>query len=385
MIKRREFIAGLGGVAAWPVAARAQQGERMRRIGVVQTLLADDPLSRAQLRAFAEALGKFGWIEGRNVKIDYRFGAEDPDRARRYAAELVALAPDAVLAVGAVVTKTLQQASREVPIVFVAASDPVGEGLVATQARPGGNTTGFALSEYGTTAKSLELLKEIAPNVTRSAVIRDPTLTSNAGQFGAMQAVAPQLGVELSTIDVRDSDEIARGIAAFARGPNGGLVVANSAAAIIHRELIITLAARHRLPGGIAKEDLRFFPLRKGFDLRVFLLEPSLDQGLVALLRAVQRLLASDAKLRQQSTNRIGAQRDAKLIQDQLGDHVARPQRERKLQLQRILLCHGLVDPLHSSCIQFGRPSKQRLGFQRSPSTSSILCQPSEYRPATDP
>jgi putative tryptophan/tyrosine transport system substrate-binding protein len=248
-MRRREFIAGLGGAAAvWPIAARAQQGQRTRRIVVVQTLLADDPLSRAQLGAFAEALGKFGWIEGRNIEIDYRFGAENPDRARRYAAELVALPPDAVLAVGAVVTKTLQQASREIPIVFVVASDPVGEGLVATQARPGGNTTGFAASEYGTTAKSLELLKEIAPNVTRLAVIRDPTLTANAGQFGAMQAVAPQLGVELSTIDVRDSDEIARGIAAFARGPNGGLVVANSAAALIHRELIITLAARHRLP-----------------------------------------------------------------------------------------------------------------------------------------
>jgi putative tryptophan/tyrosine transport system substrate-binding protein len=247
-VKRRRFIAGLGSVVAWPVVARAQQPDRIRRIGVVQTLRADDLLSRAQLGAFTEALGKFGWIEGRNVKIDYRFGAEGPDRPRRYATELVALAPDAVLAVGAVVTKTLQQASREVPIVFVAASDPVGEGLVATQARPGGNTTGFALSEYGTTTKLLELLKEIAPNVTRSAVIRDPSLTSNAGQFGAMQAVAPQLGVELSTIDVRDSDEIARGIAAFARGPNGGLVVANSAAAIIHRELIVTLAARHRLP-----------------------------------------------------------------------------------------------------------------------------------------
>ena len=260
-MRRRDFIAGLGAVATGPLAVDAQQGDRIRRIVVLQTLLEDDPLSRAQLDAFTEALGKFGWIEGRNVKIDYRFGAENPDRARRYAAELVALAPDAVLTVGAIVTKTLQQASREVPNVFVVASDPVGEGLVASQARPGGNTTGFAGAEYGTTTKSLELLKEIAPNVTRSAVIRDPTLTTNAGQFGAMQAVAPQLGVELSTIDVRNPDEIARGIAAFARGRNGGLVVANSAAALVHRELIITLAARHRLP---AAYSIRIFVIDGG-------------------------------------------------------------------------------------------------------------------------
>jgi putative ABC transport system substrate-binding protein len=247
-MRRREFIAGLGYAAAWPVVARAQQSDRMRRIGVLTTLLADDPASQAQLAAFARALQELGWIDGRNLRIDYRFGAFDTDRMRRYAAELVALAPDVVLATGAVVTKAFQQASRTVPIVFVVASDPVGEGLVATQARQGGNTTGFAGSEYGMSVKWLQLLKEIAPNITRAAVIRDPGLTVGAGQFGAMQGVAPQLGVELSTIDSRDAGEIARGIAAVARGPKGGLIVSSSAAAIVHRELIITLAAQHRLP-----------------------------------------------------------------------------------------------------------------------------------------
>jgi putative tryptophan/tyrosine transport system substrate-binding protein len=181
-----------------------------------------------------------------NLQIDYRFGAFDTDRMRRYAAELVALAPDVVLATGASVTKAFQQASRTVPIVFVMTSDPVGEGLVARQARPGGNTTGFALSEYGMMGNWLQLLKEIAPNITRAAVIRDPSV--GAGQFGAMQGVAPQFGLELSTIDSRDAGEIARGIAAVARGPKGGLVVSINAAAIVHRELIITLAAQHRLP-----------------------------------------------------------------------------------------------------------------------------------------
>jgi putative ABC transport system substrate-binding protein len=247
-MRRRQFIAGLASSAAsWPFAARAQQGDRMRRIGVLQTLLADDPLLQAQTAAFAMALQELGWIDGRNLRIDYRFGAADTDRMRSHAAELVALAPDVVLAVGAPVTRAFQQASRTVPIVFVVASDPVGDGLVATQARPGGNTTGFAFIEFGTSVKWLQLLKEIAPNVRRVTVIRDPALTVQAGQFGAMQGVAPLLGVELSTIASRDADEIAQSISAFARGPNGGLVVLG-AAGILHRDLIITLAARHRLP-----------------------------------------------------------------------------------------------------------------------------------------
>jgi putative tryptophan/tyrosine transport system substrate-binding protein len=244
-VKRRSFIAGLGSAAAWPVVARAQQDTRMRRIGVLQTLLADDPL--LQNAAFAKALRDLGWIDGRNLRIDYRFGTTDGDPTRSYAAELVALAPDVVLAVGATGTRALQQASRTVPIVFVVATDPASYGLVATQARPGGNTTGFALIEFGTSVKWLQLLKEIAPNVRRAAVIRDPTLTALTGQFGAMQGVAPLLGVELSTIDSRDADEMARAIAAFARGPNGGLAVLG-AAAIVHRAPIIMLAARHRLP-----------------------------------------------------------------------------------------------------------------------------------------
>jgi putative ABC transport system substrate-binding protein len=248
-MKRRDFITLLGGAAAaWPLAARAQQPQRVRRIGVLQPVLADDPLSQEQLAVFAKALQELGWIDGRNLRIDYRFGAIDADRARSAAAELVALAPDVVLAVGASTTKVFQQASRTVLIVFVAAFDPVSEGLVATQARPGGNTTGFATLEYGMSVKWLQLLKEIAPNVKRAAVIRDPTLTAAAGQFGALQGVAPQLGVELSAIDVREAGEIARGIAAFAGAPNSGLIVVTSAAALVHRQLIITLAAQHRLP-----------------------------------------------------------------------------------------------------------------------------------------
>jgi putative tryptophan/tyrosine transport system substrate-binding protein len=246
-MRRREFIAGLGSVAAWPLAARAQQDTRMRRIGVLQTLAAEDPLSQAQTAAFAKALRELGWIDGRTLRIDYRFAAADADRTHSYAAELVALAPDVVLATGAAVTRAFQQASRTVPIVFVVATDPVGDGLVATQARPGGNTTGFAFIEYGTSVKWLQLLKAIAPNVRRASVIRDPTLTVSAGQLGAMQGVAPLLGVELSAIDSRDADEMARAIAAFAGGPDGGLAVLG-AAAIVHRDLIITLAARHRLP-----------------------------------------------------------------------------------------------------------------------------------------
>jgi putative tryptophan/tyrosine transport system substrate-binding protein len=246
-VKRRTFIAGLGSAAAWPVVARAQQGERTRRIGVLLTSPADDPLAQAQTAAFAKALQELGWIDGRTVRIDYRFGAIDADRRRSYAAELVGLAPDVILAWGGTVTRALQQASRTVPIVFVAATDPVGDGLVATQARPGGNTTGFLGVEFGASVKWLQLLKEIAPNVRRAAVIRDPTLTVLTGQFGAIQGVAPLLGVELSTIDSRDADEMARAIAAFARGPNGGLAVLG-AAAIVRRDQIIMLAARHRLP-----------------------------------------------------------------------------------------------------------------------------------------
>ena len=245
-MRRRQFIAGLGSAAAWPVAVWAQQV--MRRVGVLQNMPADDPLSVAQMTAFAQAMQALGWTNGRNLRIDIRFTATDAERIRRYAAELVALMPDAILATGAVTTKALQQSSRTIPIIFTATSDPVGEGLVASLARPGGNTSGFAMIEYNISVKWLELLKEIAPGVTRAAVIRDPTLTASAGQYGAMLGVAASLRVELTPIDSRDVGEIERAIVAFARGSNGGLIVTTTAAAIIHRDLITGLAARHRLP-----------------------------------------------------------------------------------------------------------------------------------------
>jgi putative tryptophan/tyrosine transport system substrate-binding protein len=246
-MKRREFITLLGGgAAAWPIAARAQQ-ERMRRVGVLTYWTADDAEGQARLAAFAQALKQLGWSEGRNLGIDTRWATAND--IHRHAAELVALAPDVlVAATGTATVAALRQATRTVPIVFVTVIDPVGAGFVATLARPGGNATGFTNYEYGMSGKWLELLKEIAPRVTRAAVLRDPAVASGIGQFGAVQAVAPSLGVELSPVDVRDADEIERAVTQFARGSNGGLIVTGSAAAIVHRELIAMLAARHRLP-----------------------------------------------------------------------------------------------------------------------------------------
>ena len=248
-MRRRDFIAALGGAAAapilWPRAARAQQGERMRRIGVLMTLAADDPELLARIGAFLQGLQELGWTDGRNVRLDYRWGAGDPGRFRSYATELAATAPDLILGGGAAVV-ALQQATRTVPIVFVGISDPVGAGVVASLARPGGNITGFAFSEYGTSAKSLELLKQIAPAVTRAAVLRDPRLATGIGQMAAIQAVAPSLGVELTLIDMRDAGEIERAVTAFVRGTNDGLIVTSGVPA--RRELIVALAARHRLP-----------------------------------------------------------------------------------------------------------------------------------------
>ena len=248
-MKRREFITLLGGAAAaWPLAARAQQPERMRRIGVLMSLAADDPEGQARVAAFLQGLQQLGWTDGRNVRIDTRWGAGDADRSRKYAAELVALAPDVILASGGSAVGPLLQATRTVPIVFTQTPDPVGAGFVASLARPGGNATGFTMFEYGMSGKWLELLKQIAPGVTRAAVLRDPAIPAGIGQFGAIQAVAPSFGVEVSPIDVRDAAEIERAIAAFARGSNGGLIVTSSGLAPVHRDLIITLAARHRLP-----------------------------------------------------------------------------------------------------------------------------------------
>jgi ABC-type uncharacterized transport system substrate-binding protein len=247
-MKRREFISLLGGAAAaWPLAARAQQ-ERMRRIGVLMSVAADGPEGQARLAAFTNRLQQLGWIDGRNVRFDQRWGAGDAERTRQYGAELVALGPDVILASGDHSVVALQRATGTVPIVFALVSDPVGTGYVESLARPGGNITGFTLFEYSTSGKYLELLKEVAPGVKRAAVIREPGTATGTGQFAAIQAVALALGVELSPIGVSDAGEIERALAAFARAPNGGLVVTGSAPAAVHSNLIVTLAARHKLP-----------------------------------------------------------------------------------------------------------------------------------------
>jgi len=247
-MRRREFITLLGGAAAaWPLAARAQQGERMRRIGVLMAIAADSE-GQARHTAFVQGLQELGWSDGRNVRLDTRWGAGNTDRVREYAVELVALAPDVILAAGGAAVPSLLQATRTMPIVFTQTSDPVGAGFVDSLARPGGNVTGFLGFEYGIGAKWLELLKEIAPRVTRAAVIRDVAIASGTGQWGALQSVAPSFGVELSPINMRDAGEIERGVAAFAQSPNGGIILTGSALAIVHRDLIITLAARHKLP-----------------------------------------------------------------------------------------------------------------------------------------
>jgi putative ABC transport system substrate-binding protein len=249
-MKRRDFIAFLGaGAAAWPLAGRAQQAERVRRIGVLMGTAADDPQSQARTAAFAQGLAQLGWIDGRNVQIDTRWATTNADDIRRHAADLVALAPDVILAAtGTLTVAPLLQATRTVPIVFVLVVDPVGAGFVASLAKPGGNATGFTIFEYGMSGKWLELLKEVAPGVTRAAVLRDPTIASGIGQFAAVQAVAPSLGVELSPVDVRDAGEIERAVTAFARSGNGGVIVTASALATRYRDLIITLAARLKLP-----------------------------------------------------------------------------------------------------------------------------------------
>jgi ABC-type uncharacterized transport system substrate-binding protein len=247
-LKRRQFITLLGGAAAWPLAARAQQAERVRRIGVLMNLAADDPEGQSRLAAFLRGLQQLGWSDGGNVRIDTRWAAADVDRFRSYAAELVALAPDVILASGHPSVVALQQATRTVPIVFLQVVDPVGAGFVASLARPGGNATGFTVFEYSISGKWLELLKEVVPSVTRAAIIRDAAITAGTGQFAAIQAVAPSLGIEVSPIGVHDPGEIERAIGAFARSSNGGLIVTGSALAAVHRDLIVMLAARHKLP-----------------------------------------------------------------------------------------------------------------------------------------
>jgi putative ABC transport system substrate-binding protein len=247
-MRRRDFITLLGTAVAWPVAARAQQREQMRRIGVLMNLGSDDAEGQARNAAFLQGLQELGWTVGRNVRIEYRWGAGDAELFRRHGLELVALAPDVILAGGGAVVPSLLQATRTIPIVFTGTPDPVGAGFVESLARPGGNATGFTIFEYGISGKWLELLKEIAPHVTRAAVIRDPAIAAGLGLWGAIQSVAPSLGVELRPLGVRDAGEIERGVTAFARSSNGGLIVTGSTLATVHRELITTLAARYRLP-----------------------------------------------------------------------------------------------------------------------------------------
>jgi ABC-type uncharacterized transport system substrate-binding protein len=248
-VKRRAFITLLGGAAAWPLAARAQQSERVRRIGVLTADTdANDPDAQARNAVLVQTLQQLGWVEGRNLRIDYLWGEGLANVIRKQAAELVALAPDVILASGTSALGTLLQATHTVPIVFVNVSDPVGSGFVDSLSRPGGNATGFMQFEYSLSGKWLELLKQIAPAVTRAAVLRDAALTSGIGQFAVIQSVASSVGVEVSPVNVREAGEIERAIAAFARSPNGGLVVTSSALAVRHRELIIALAARHKLP-----------------------------------------------------------------------------------------------------------------------------------------
>jgi putative tryptophan/tyrosine transport system substrate-binding protein len=249
-MRRREFITLLGGaVTAWPLAVQAQQDERIRRIGVLTSgAAADDPDGQIRSGAFLQELQHLGWTDGRNIRFDYRWGAGDAENIRKYAAELVALAPDVILASGTATVGPLLHATRSVPIVFAQVTDPVGAGFIDSLAHPGGNATGFLLFEYSISGKWLELLKEIAPRVTRAAVIRDAAQTAGTGQFAVIQSVAPSVGMEVSTINLRDAAEIERAIAAFARTADGGLIVTASALSVVHRNLIVNLAARHKLP-----------------------------------------------------------------------------------------------------------------------------------------
>jgi putative ABC transport system substrate-binding protein len=248
-MQRRAFITLLAGAAvARPLAARAQQTKQMRRIGVLMVIGANDPEGQARLAAFAQGLQQLDWTVGQNVQIDYRWASVNAEELRKYAAELVALKPDVILAHSSSAVEPLLQTTRAVPIVFTNVADPVGAGYVDSLARPGGNATGFTVFEYAMGGKWLELLKEIAPHVTRAAVVRDSAIVAGPAEFGAIQAVAPSLGVELRPVDIRDASEMERAVTRFAGSPNGGLIVTGSAAATIHRQLIVALAARHQLP-----------------------------------------------------------------------------------------------------------------------------------------
>ena len=246
-MRRRKFITIMSGAAAWPLAARAQRRERMRRIGVLIPYHANDPQAQIRNAAFLQGLQQLGWTVGQNVQIDYRWSTS-MDETRKHAAELVALAPDVILAPGSASLGPALQATRSIPLVFAFVIDPVGSGFINSLARPGGNVTGFTAFDYGIGAKWLELLKEIAPNVTRAAVIRDPAIAAGLGMWGAIQSVSPATGIEVSPINITDVGEIERAVAAFAQASNGGLIVTGSALTVQHRDLLIALAARHKLP-----------------------------------------------------------------------------------------------------------------------------------------
>ena len=247
-MRRREFIAGLGTAAAWAMAAQAQQPAQMQRIGALLNLSSEDPESLSRVTAFAQGLQQLGWSDGRNVRIDFRWSAGDVERARRYAKELLELRPTVVVASGDGAAIAAHQVIRTEPIIFANVGDPIATGLVESLARPGGNATGFMNFEYGLSAKWLEFLRQIAPHVRRVAVLRDPTSAGNSGQVGALQAAAPTLGVELTQVDNRNAEAIERGVAAFARQPNGGLIMTAGSQSAALRQAIIAIAARHRLP-----------------------------------------------------------------------------------------------------------------------------------------
>jgi putative ABC transport system substrate-binding protein len=247
-MRRRQFIATLGGAAAWPLVASAQQSESMRRVAALMTLTPDDPESQMRSAAFVQGMQQLGWNVGRNLRIDYRWTGGMADRSAQYAAELVALAPEVILAGSSPSVAALRHATRTIPIVFVNVADPVGAGFVESLAHPGGNATGFTVFEYGISAKWLELIKQIEPGVRRVLAVRDPTNAAGIGLFGGAQSAAPSLGLVLSSVSVRDSEELERGIAAFARDPGGSLMVLPGGSVVAHRDLIIALAAKYRLP-----------------------------------------------------------------------------------------------------------------------------------------
>ena len=247
-MRRRDFITLLGGVASWPLVARAQPAEPMRRIGVLLQATKSDLEFQPRLKAFLDGLAQLGWTEGRNLQLEYRWAGGNADEIRRHAAELVVLAPDVLVAAGSAAVGALQQATRAIPIVFATVGDPVGAGFVESLARPGGNITGFAVFEYAIGGKWLALLKDVSPRTNRVAVLRDPTIALGPGQFGAIQTAAPSFGMEVIPINVREPAEIERAVTAFAKSSNGGLIVTGSPLAQLHRGIIISLAARHKLP-----------------------------------------------------------------------------------------------------------------------------------------